>query len=162
MRVARRFGLVAVAGELASHYGLTGWDEGEAIGSVSKCFLAWLDAFGGAGNREDRTILEHVRAFIAAHGASRFEDMHGTGDHRVPNRVGFFRADNNGTRDYLIPVESFRREVCSGFDPKAVADVLLKAGWLVPGEGSRPTQKPRLPGMGPVRCYVLTAGMWKE
>lgn len=39
LRVARRFGLVAVAGELASHYGLTGWDEGEAIRAVSKCFL---------------------------------------------------------------------------------------------------------------------------
>ncbi len=54
LRVAQRFGLVAVAGELATRYGVTGWAEGEAIQAAGRCFAAWLDSFGGAGNREDR------------------------------------------------------------------------------------------------------------
>jgi len=46
-RVARRFALVAVAGELATSYGLTGWQAGEATQGARKCFAAWLEAFGG-------------------------------------------------------------------------------------------------------------------
>ena len=41
-RVGRRFGLVAVAGEIATRYGLTGWAEGEAIkalGSLARTAL---------------------------------------------------------------------------------------------------------------------------
>jgi len=53
-RVARRFALVAVAGELATRYGLTGWNEGEAMNAAKTCFSAWLDTFGGTGNCEQR------------------------------------------------------------------------------------------------------------
>jgi uncharacterized protein (DUF927 family) len=52
LRVARRFGLVAVAGELATYYGLTGWSEGEAVSAARKCFESWLEGFGGAGTRK--------------------------------------------------------------------------------------------------------------
>lgn len=64
IRVARRFALVAVAGELASQYGLTGWQEGEATYAAYKCYRAWLDHFGIEGNKEDRAILAQVRAFL--------------------------------------------------------------------------------------------------
>lgn len=37
-RVGRRFGLVAAAGELATMFGLTGWDKGSATLAASKCF----------------------------------------------------------------------------------------------------------------------------
>ncbi|SFO42995.1 hypothetical protein [Nitrosospira briensis] len=56
-RVARRFALVAMAGGLATRWKLTGWAEGEAIQAARKCFAAWMDAFGGSGNREERFIL---------------------------------------------------------------------------------------------------------
>lgn len=161
LRVARRFALVAVAGELASHYGITGWAAGEAIQAAHKCFAAWLEAFGGTGNREERNVLSQVRAFFEAHGASRFEDIHATGEQRIINRAGFYRNGASGDREFLVLPEAFRRDVCSGFDFKAATAALLEAGWLAPGEGTRPTQKPRIPGMGPTRCYVLTARMWE-
>ena len=161
LRVARRFALVAAAGELATHYGLTGWTEGEAINAARKCFDVWLESFGGTGNREERAMLSQVRAFFEAHGASRFEDVTATTDQRIPNRAGFYRTDANGEREFMVLPESFKRDVCQGFDTKAVTAVLLKAGWLAPGEGSRATQKPRLPGFGPTRCYVFTGRMWE-
>ncbi len=68
-RVARRFGLVATAGEMASRYGLTGWAPGEAVAAVAKCFGCWLDAFGGTGNREERALLAQVKGFFEQHGA---------------------------------------------------------------------------------------------
>lgn len=162
LRVARRFGLVAVAGELASHYSLTGWPEGEAVAAAHKCFAAWLEGFGGAGNREDRAMLAQVRAFFEAHGASRFEDMAATGEQRIINRAGFVRTAADGTREYLVFPEAFRREVCNGFDQKACAVALVRAGWLEPGRDGKTAQKPRLPGMGQVRCYVFTNRMWED
>lgn len=161
LRVARRFALVAVAGELATHYGLTGWPEGEAINAAHKCFAVWLESFGGTGNREERAMLSQVRAFFEAHGASRFEDVTATTDQRIPNRAGFYRTDANGAREFMVLPEAFKRDVCQGFDVKTVTAALLKAGWLAPGEGSRATQKPRIPGIGPTRCYVLTGRMWE-
>ncbi|MEO8818881.1 MAG: hypothetical protein ABI393_11525 [Paralcaligenes sp.] len=61
LRVARRFALVALAGELATGAGLTGWAKGEASAAARECFASWLENFGGAGNQEQRAILAHVR-----------------------------------------------------------------------------------------------------
>ncbi|SPK72657.1 Inner membrane (modular protein) [Cupriavidus taiwanensis] len=161
-RVARRFALVAVAGELATRYGLTGWQQGDAVQAAKTCFAAWLESFGGAGNREERAMLEQVRAFFEAHGASRFEDIPATTDRRIVDRAGFVRIKPDGTKEYLVLPEAFRREVCQGFDPKAVAAVLISVGWLKPGGDGKTTQKPRLTGMGgPTRCYVVTPLMWE-
>ena len=161
MRVAKRFALAAVAGELATHYGLTGWAKDEATASAKKCFAVWLDAFGGSSNREERAILAQVRAFFEAHGASRFEDAAATSDQRIINRAGFYRTDANGAREFMVLTEAFRRDVCQGFDAKAVTTVLTKAGWLE-GEGTRATQKPYIPALGNrTRCYVITSRMWE-
>jgi uncharacterized protein (DUF927 family) len=46
-RVARRFALVAVAGELATEAGLTGWAQGEATTAAAHCLRDWIEAFGG-------------------------------------------------------------------------------------------------------------------
>jgi len=156
LRVAQRFGLVAVAGELATHYVLTGWPEGEATQAASRCFAAWLDSFGGIGNREDRALLAQVRGFFETHGASRFEDMGATADQRIINRAGFYRTGMDGAREFLVLPEAFKRDVCAGFDLKAATRCLLAQGWIVAGGDNRPTQKPRLPGIGTARVYVFT------
>jgi uncharacterized protein (DUF927 family)/phage/plasmid primase-like uncharacterized protein len=158
LRVARRFALVAVAGELASFYGLTGWQIGESVAAAHKCFAAWLDAFGGTGNREERNILSQVRAFFEAHGASRFEDIHATAEQRVINRAGFHRTGANGEREFLVLPEAFRRELCQGFSEKTAKDALIAAGMLIPAKDGKPAQLSRLPGLGPTKCYVLRYG----
>lgn len=157
-RVARRFALVAVAGELATHYGLTGWQQGEAERGAKSCFAAWLESFGGIGNREERAMLAQVRAFFEAHGSSRFEDLSATADQRVINRAGFYRTGMSGAREFLVLPEAFKRDVCAGFDHKAAAKVLVAQGWIAAGGDGRPDQKPRLPGMGTsTRVYVFTS-----
>jgi len=158
-RVARRFGLVAVAGEIATSYKLTGWNEGESITAVGKCFVAWLDGFGGTGNREERALLAQVRSFFGANGASRFQDT-SIEDQRIINRAGFFRSASDGQREYLVLPGCFRGEVCAGFDPKSAAKILRERGWLLTGS-DRATQKVRLPGMVPTWVYVFGARMWE-
>jgi uncharacterized protein (DUF927 family) len=162
IRVARRFGLAAAAGELATGCGLTGWPDGEAFTAVGKCFAAWLAGFGGAGNREDRALLSQVRAFFEVHGASRFEDITSTVEVRIPNRAGFFRTGADGARQFLVLPEVFRREVCAGFDPKAAALVLVQAGVILAGKDGKASRSERLPGIGATsRVYVFGATLWE-
>lgn len=161
-RVARRFALVAVAGELASHYGLTGWSRGEGERAAEACFAAWLESFGGIGNREERAVLAQVRRFFELHGTSRFEDMASTEEQRIINRAGFYRTGASGVREFLVLPEAFKQDVCAGFDDKAAAKVLVAQGWIAAGGDGRATQKPRLPGMGTgTRVYVFTGKVWE-
>ena len=162
LRVARRFALVAVAGELATHYGLTGWSSGEAINAARKCFVVWLESFGSMGNREDRAILSQVRAFFEAHGASRFDDIKFPNNERIRHRAGFYRTGINNDREYMVLTEVFKQEICQGFDSKVVIRLLLNEGWLEPGNDGKTTQKPRIPGVGTPRCYVFTGRIWES
>jgi uncharacterized protein (DUF927 family) len=159
-RVARRFGLVAMAGEIATRYGLTGWAHGEAIRAAGKCFGAWLESFGGTGNHEERALLAQVRGFFEQHGASRFEDINGDNGQRIINRAGFYRVNESEMREYLVLPQAFRGEVCTGFDSKFAKRVLLDRGWLIPGS-DRTAQRARLPGMGPTWVYVFSPKMWE-
>jgi len=156
-RVARRFALVGAAGEIATDCGITGWHCGDAMQAVETCFAAWLAGFGGTGNREARSLLEQVRAFFEAHGASRFDAVDSDKDIRVINRAGFYRYTINNDREYLVLPEAFKREVCKGFDPTFAARTLIDAGWLKPGEGVRATRTERIPILGVKRCYVFTS-----
>ena len=55
-RVGRRFALVAVAGELATDAGLTGWPAGAATAAAHRCFNAWVEARpAGIGMTEGAT-----------------------------------------------------------------------------------------------------------
>ncbi len=161
-RVASRFALAAVAGEIARHYGLTGWEEGETSQAAGQCFTAWLEGFGGTGNKEERAILSQVKAFFEAHGASRFENDKATEDQRIISRAGFYRYSPEGEREYLVLPEAFSREVCTGYDKKTVEKILLANGWIEPSGDGRATQKPRIASLGkPTRCYIFTSQMWE-
>jgi putative DNA primase/helicase len=154
-RVARRFALVSVAGELATEYGLTGWSLGEATQGAHTCFNAWLEAFGGNGNREGRAIVAQTRAFLETHGASRFQDIRATDELRVHNRAGFYRQSDNNRQEFLVLPEAFRSEICQGFNEKTVKRVLINAGLLLPNKEGQPSQNMRLPGLGSTKVYVF-------
>ena len=156
-RVGRRFALVAIAGELATQAGITGWLAGEAIAASARCFNDWLTGFGGMGNRENQTMLEQVQAFIELHGSSRFESLLpdlGKPRERIHNRAGYFRYEQDET-EYLIFPQVFRKEVCKGYDPQAVAKV-LKAEGCLKCEPGRYTHKARTPeSNGPTSFYII-------
>jgi putative DNA primase/helicase len=84
-RVGRRFALVAVAGELATEAGLTGWPVGEAARGVRACFEAWMAARGGTGDAEVRNMLAQVQRLMSERGAANFAWMNRLMDDRAPN-----------------------------------------------------------------------------
>lgn len=188
-RVAARFALVAVAGELATEAGLTGWDASESEWAARTCFDAWLAARGGAGNGEVRNMLRQVRRFLESHGEGRFTWWHRAADDhnaKTLQRAGFRRmvdkdgkpiksdaehqreygermapTDGEGVSvEYFVLPEVFRSEVCQGFDYQAVCRVLLEHGCLVP-DANRPFDcRPRLPGMGLASCYRIPPALF--
>ena len=182
-RVAARFALVAMAGELATEAGLTGWEPSESEWAARACFDAWLAARGGAGNGEVAAMLRQVRRFLEAHGEGRFTWWHRAADDhnaKTLHRAGFRRMvgadgkpiknDAEHEREYgprmpatlaegvsvefFVLPETFKSEVCQGFAHEAVAKVLAEHECLV-AETGRYTVKPRLPGVGLTRCYHI-------
>ncbi len=162
-RVAARFGLIAAAGELASHWGVTGWPKGEARSCLARCFKDWLSARGTAGASEPLAMLRQVQHFLELHGEARFAGWDRGEDDRAPRtlmRVGWRKKSDTGT-EFLIFAESFRREVCAGFDPTAVARVLLQVGALRPESDTCLTRRERCPDKSMQRCYRVDSSVFE-
>ena len=181
-RAALRFALIGAAGELATKWQITGWQPGEAMQAAVACYKAWLAQRGGAGNLEELNMLAQVRRFIEAHGEARFTDwdrpVSNTEGHapRTIMRAGYRKhipaVDDAGaavyvdgvgratlTEYYIFP-ETFKQEVCGGFDYRVVCKLLARMGCLMTEESGGKvsyTRKERLPGgEGNVRCYRIT------
>lgn len=133
-RVLRRFALVAVAGELATQAGITGWQQGRAFEAVAQCFNTWLGNLGSGQNMEETKTLEHIKAFFEANGTSRFEDLtlirQADGEvirQRIHNRVGYYDPED---QTYLVSPTMFKKEMCIGMNEASVKKALIKHGWI--------------------------------
>jgi putative DNA primase/helicase len=164
-RVARRFALVAVAGELATRYGITGWQPGEAIRAARECLGSWIAQRGGTGNREPAEVLAQVRGFLELHGDSRFaprRDDEGSEASRYPvrDRAGFREPTPEGPKFYVLG-EVMRKEVLAGLNERDAVKVLIDRGVLQPDNNGKATRSERLPGMR-TRVYVITPKLWES
>jgi putative DNA primase/helicase len=169
-RVARRFAVVAAAGELATAAGLTGWPVGEAERAVRRCFEDWLASRGGLGNSEDRQMLAQVRRFLELHGEGRFTDWARADDDHAPrtlSRAGFRKASKDVTGDvqswdfYVLP-ETFRQEIAAGFDYKSMLRTLRDKGHLQTDKGRAFDRTVRLPGLGRAVIYHVLPTIFED
>ena len=126
-RVAARFAVIALAGELATEYGITGWPEGLALDAAIHGFQAWL-ATRGEGNDERRQIIERVTDFIERHGDGRFSSIKSSDSDKMRDRAGWYRDETKG-RVYLFTTEGLR-EALKGFDFAHALDHLTEAEML--------------------------------
>lgn len=144
-RVAKRFAIVAAAGEMATLAGITGWQAGQATTAVMVCLDNWLDNYGRDGEHEQRQIIEHIKAFIEQHGSSRFQPchihMHQDFETKITNRAGYHNYD---TGEYYFSTSTFD-EVCSPFNKSKVLQVLDEARLLNVTESDRKTCRVSLP-----------------
>lgn len=166
-RVAARFALVGAAGELASNWGITGWEPGASMHAAIACFKAWLQAFGGEGGKEERAMIEQVRHFLELHGEARFTDSERSNavDSHAPktlNRAGFRKKNHEGDSEFFCLSEVFKTEICKGFDYRAVARLLIDQGHMKPGDGRNLATNKRLPGCGMQRVFHLLPTIWSS
>ena len=173
-RVARRFALVAVAGELATEFGISGWLPQEATICTKVMFDAWIESRGGTGDGERARMLNQVRGFLALRGSSNFTWWNRATEDHAPvtmNRAGFKRmvdgrnkplpiplhdmgkdAFDGGQIEYYVLPGAFRDEACKGFDHKAVCRLLIELGHLVTDK-DRLHSRGKLPGMPDTTTY---------
>lgn len=155
-RVADRFAVIALAGEMAIAYGLLPWAPGSALADCQLLYAEWLNRVG-SGNAEDRQILAGILAFIDKHGSSRFSDVDDqVPDTKVFNRAGYWEL-SAGKRLYLFN-QSALIEAAHGHGLTRVVKALETAGMLARRDtdrDSRKNKKYRIPGGGSARLYVI-------
>jgi uncharacterized protein (DUF927 family) len=132
-RVAARFGLNAVAGEIAADLGVVPWQPGEARSAVEKCFRSWLSNRGGVEPAEIVDGIRALRAFISAHGSSRFQPAWDDDkkDEKVINLAGYRRRTPEGSWEYFFTPDGWK-EATSGYDGKSLAAAMIERGLLLP------------------------------
>lgn len=144
-RVARRFALIGTALELATEFGLTGWEPGEGNAASRRCFDEWLRR-NGQTKHEDARIVEQAEAFFAACGLNRFHRIRPGGlfePSHGPSAAGYLRQSERGGT-YLVYPHVFKDEIAKGFDLAKVVTVLKAAGMLKTPE-ERPCKNHRVP-----------------
>lgn len=155
-RVADRFAVIALAGEMAIAYGLLPWTPGTALADCQLLYGEWLSRVGG-GNAEDRQILAGILDFIDKHGSSRFSDVEDqTPDTKVFNRAGYWEVV--GAKRLYLFNKSALTEAAHGHGLARVVKALEGAGALAKHDtdrDSRRTKKYRLPAGGSARLYVI-------
>jgi putative DNA primase/helicase len=178
-RAANRIALAAVAGEMATEWGVTGWPAGEADRAAAVVFRDWLMERGGTGSREDHHLFAAMRRFIASHGTARFEvvrdpeaDAEGAQvEPPLPDgpktilRAGWRwqEADASGERHWIFGMvpEVFDDEIARqlGLEGKEARAGLGKAGFIrghrEGGELRWAFKAKRVPGVGRPRVMVI-------
>jgi putative DNA primase/helicase len=119
-RVLTSIALVALAGEMATRYGITGWQPRTAFDAARYCFRLWAQNRPTQTDFEQVDILRRLRDFIDKHGDSRFSEF--TKDVVVYDRAGYYRDTDDG-REYLFTPEGFKDAV-RGFDFKLARKTL--------------------------------------
>ncbi len=166
--VARRFAMLAFAGEMAIAWGILPWAEDDAANCCSAMLKLWVAHRGGGGSTEDTSHVRLIRLFVVEHGSSRFVRIHQnpTNNQRwevlhpertVINRAGWVHEMADGRDEYLIDPDVWK-SICTakGADPAEVAKTLKSEGFLdIVSKSKNLTQPKTIPGLGRPRVYVL-------
>ncbi len=176
--VAKRFAMVAIAGEIASEGTITGWEQGEASYACLSIFRGWLANRGTTGAREDAQAVTQLRDFMNRHGDSRFQDWKrieaqssdGVAEETAPherfrtvNRAGWKKwttdASGRGFNTYYLTREGMT-EALVGLDFRAAIKVLVDLGFLGKDNAGKSTVSRRPPGVEDnIRLYEVKSSI---
>ena len=139
-RVARIFSILALAGELATKWGLLPWEQREALKACVKLFKRWQkQTLVSAASSPERKILAAVANFIDRFGDDRFSELLTVGGEHVRDRAGYWLDELLEERDPEKPGQRFTRriylftaiglkEATKGHDFRQVLNALNAAG----------------------------------
>ena len=154
-RAARAFALIALAGELATEYQVTGWTEGAALEAALKCFDEWRK-HRGVGATEDKVILESIRDFIDRFGDTRFTPKVENEITIKADRAGWYSGDAYSERTYLFTSAGLK-DATVGYDKKRVIEALIKVKWLTCDSYGKSATQHKIQGRN-IRLYAVTLG----
>ncbi|GHU13140.1 hypothetical protein FACS189449_08100 [Alphaproteobacteria bacterium] len=167
-RVFDIFFTFGFAGELATKYGITGGQIGEAMNAALRCFNDWIKDKGGFGNQEEKQWLAQIRSYLETYAHIRFQRIanHKTFDNTFfGERAGYVesRTDTDGILEdvYYIFPEYFKNIIAKGIPLKAVTRLLVNFGIMEPGnDKDRVTAYPYINGKRQ-RMYVINSKIFE-
>jgi putative DNA primase/helicase len=155
-RAFQMFAFACFAGELATKYGITGWDSRDSYRATMACFTSWLEKKGGAGNHEEKAMLEQVRLFLSLHGQSRFQRLINgeiVDEQKIINRAGYVERCGDREVFHIFP-DVFRKQICKGLDYRSVEDVLINEGFMMVDKDGKRLPKKQIHGAR-IRMYSI-------
>jgi putative DNA primase/helicase len=171
LSVAGRFALIAAAGTLATSFEILDWPQDEAYQAAGVCFQGWLERRGGVGASEIDGAFKQIRRFFEAHGMSRFEpigdatEMTADGNsivRTIYDRAGFRKLDEKRRCEYLVLPETYKHELCKGFDHRTITKALLDVGALLTDKDGKPQPTHRIPLEGTFRLYHFSGSFMEK
>lgn len=151
-RVLKRFAIAALAGELATKAGLTGWPAGAARAVARSMFRNWFKAEEGVTNAEIDTAVQRTRDYVAKH-PGRFQTIGTEDNHPV-----------DGWRDahwVYIRRECWQR-IHAPNDPTEIARLHKEGGFLKAPKGGGLQVKMGRGISGRPRAYAVNAAKLRE
>jgi len=132
-RVARKFGLIASAGEAAIEWGILPFSKGEAYASAQRWFKIWLEQRGGSGDLEMAKVLKRIQDHFALNQSQyvRWDRHASLVDNNLsqPNMWGYRIKD--GGEELFIMLTPKVDEIARGVNRKCLLGVLKAKGWVV-------------------------------
>lgn len=128
-RASGRFALIAMAGELATDYGLTDWDSGMATDCAARMFEKWMAGRDGDGDSEQHKARNAILSFINLHGDTRFSDESTKFQPAVHDRAGWWSEGFGGNREYWFHVDGLKAAL-RGIDYKRAKEALIACGLM--------------------------------
>ncbi len=162
-RVAARFALVALGGELATEADITKWQPGEAYEAAKTVFHQWMDGRIGHGQSDVERGIIRVADFLNSN-ESRFYKSNPPitinsttvfDNQRVPNAAGYIRKNTYDKTEYLIFPSVFQKEICKGLDYRKIQSALFEKKCLVGDAAGKFTTNCKIDGKQQ-RYYVIT------
>ncbi len=174
--VARRFASVAVAGDIASEWGITGWPKNAAVEALYEIFQSWLNERGSTASNEELMAKKQLAAFISRHGSARFETwmkplMRLNDDGQleqdetpiasnkpIQNRAGWRRvAEIDGKQSFQFYLtDDAMAEALAGLDIRPAVKSLADSGFILRDSSGKNKVSCEPPGVGKtIRIYLV-------
>ena len=158
-RVARKFGLIAGAGEFAHECGILPYERGEAQRAAKRWFKIWLSQRDSIGDLEIAKVLRRVQEHFAVESESRYVPIqHAKTDNR--NRKAGYSWEICGSMRYLM-LPATANEILKGINRNAVLKEMIKRGWLELKDDGTIRDTKSINGTNS-RGYIFIPKAWEE
>jgi hypothetical protein len=143
VRVAKQFAMIAMAGETATNFGLTGWSKGTALNAARALFELW--AAGQIDPLSEKAILLRISKFLKVNG------------HRLKYKDGADVSDQIGWQDtdYVMFSDNGWTEIHPHQDRRAVTKAALAHRIVLAADGVNLKAKAPLWVPGRPRLHIV-------
>lgn len=156
-RVARKFALVAAAGEIAIEAKILPFEKFAASLHCAILFKNWLNKRGGSGSQEFKGIVDRLTDLLQKGINSRFLNADGTDENKSPkDNAGYKKLGTDSTiEEFWFNPNIFTEEVMQHRDTKVFYPQLIKGGFIIPDKDGKHIPQRRSPAKEKQRRFIV-------